>query len=346
MIASITLILASIVLWSVPLAILFSPDNMIQWGLIVLLTPVLLLGFHYRQSLDVGWRAGIIGILLAVVLAYGLNSVRLMRWNVIHPPEWDFQLFWLFGRVAVQGLNPYEPEHLRQLAQVLNPTDDLLAELYFFHSPPTLFLFAPLGWFDIHTAYLVWYLGHSMILILDIVLLWKIFQSDSGLLGLALTAALVLMLRATLSTIAFGQVNFLVLLLLLLFWCDRERKRGGIWLALGIIVKPVLVFLLIYLLLRRHWRVIASTFVTLATVSILTIIVFGPVMFFSYFFANPIVYDMPDYLYTEPINQSLLATILRVTQYDFSHTSPLFQPIFIFLTLILTGITEIGRAHV
>jgi hypothetical protein len=180
---------------------------------------------------------------------------------------------------------------------------------------------------------------HATILVLVIILLWKTFLGESGLMGLALAAALVFMIRATLSTLAFGQTNFLVLLMLLLFWRDRERERGGIWLALGIFTKPFLAFLLVYLLLQRHWRAIASTIFALAAISLLSIVVFGPATFSSYFTANPVA-KMPDYVYTEMLNQSLLATILRLTEYDFSDTSPLTYPTFIALTLILAGITS------
>src|SRR4029078_6970752 len=93
--------------------------------------------------------------------------------------------------------NPYNSDHLKQLALPMNPSKEFMAELYLFQTPPTLFIFAPLGWFDIHTAYLLWYLVQSAMIILDVILLWKIFQPDSGLIGLALTAALVVMLRST-----------------------------------------------------------------------------------------------------------------------------------------------------
>ena len=164
----------------------------------------------------------------------------------------------------------------------------------------------PLGWFDIHTAYALWYLFHSAVLLLVIVMLWRLFQESNGVFGLLLTTVLVLLLRSTYSTISHGQVNLLALLFLLLFWRENGRLWGGVWLALGVLVKPVLVFLLLYPVLRRQWRVLTGVLVASILVSLLTILVFGLMRFFEYFTANPIANDMPEYLYTEPIDQSLL----------------------------------------
>jgi hypothetical protein len=178
-----------------------------------------------------------------------------------------------------------------------------------------------------------------MILVGDIILLWKIFLPQTGRVGLAMIMGLILLLSGTLFTIAVGQINFLVLFLLLLFWRQRRQTWGGVWLAMGMLIKPVLLFVFIYPLVKRLWRVLVGAAVALAVTSIFTITIFGQEMFFSYILANPIAYHMPSYLYTESVNQSLLATILRLTNYNFGQTSPLIQPLFLTLAFGLTGLT-------
>jgi hypothetical protein len=173
---------------------------------------------------------------------------------------------------------------------------------------------------------------------LNIVLLWKIFLAETNFTGLVLVTILVTTLFGTMSTIQYAQTNFLALLLLLLFWRNHMRSRGGVWLALGILAKPFLAVFLLYLVLRKHWRVIISTFVTLLVALLLALVVFGPDTIL-YFTENPNA-RVPDFQYTEWTNQSLLASILRLTEYDFSDKSPLTHPIFITLTLVLTGITS------
>jgi hypothetical protein len=310
-------------------------------GLLLLLVPIILLGFHYHQRMSVPQRAVLLGVLLGIILLWSIHLTRIMDTNIAQPPEWDFLGFWLNGKVAAQGLNFYEPGHAQQLAKPFHPSTEFTHEILdvgFWYPPPTIFLFLPLGWFDIRTAYLLWYVAHSIILILDIFWLWKIFLNKSSWLGLALTAALILMLFGTQSTIIYGQTNFLALLMLLLFWRDRTFPRSGIWLALGIFTKPFLALLLGYLLLRQHWRILGNTVFILAALSLLTITVFSPVTFFSYFTPNHYG-SLPMWVYTEGSNQSLLAVILRYTHYDFSHISPLTQPIFVVSSLLLTIIT-------
>jgi len=305
------------------------------WARLILLS-FLLLSFHYRDRLGKRGRVVLAGTALATIGFYTAAAITVMRANIANPPEWDFQLFWIFGRVAVRGLNFYQPEYLHQLLGPLRPSAEFMRELFFFHPPPTMFLFVPLGWFDIHTAFLIWYCFNCAILAIDIILLWRIFQRQAGLLGLLLTTALVLMLPATLWTISYGQTNFIFLLMILLFWMERDHPRGGLWLAIGIFAKPLLVFLPIYPLLRRHWRVLGGMIVALAVISLLSMVVFGPSTFANYFTGNPIVNSMPASLYTESVNQSLLANVLRLTDYDFSQSSPYTQPLFIILALLLT----------
>ena len=48
---------------------------------------------------------------------------------------------------------------------------------------------------------------------------------------------------------------------------------------------------------------------------------------------------MPGFVYSEMNNQSLLATILRMTDYNFNDRSPLTHPLYIIFGFILTGIT-------
>jgi hypothetical protein len=104
-------------------------------------------GVHYRQALAARWRAALIGLTLAVILVFGINSTRIMHSNIAHPPEWDFLGFWIGGRLAVQGLNFYEPENYEQVAQHLSLSDEFaqeITEVGFWYPPPSMLLFVPL----------------------------------------------------------------------------------------------------------------------------------------------------------------------------------------------------------
>jgi hypothetical protein len=216
--------------------IVFFPP-IVGWRVVELLLPVILLGYHYRQRLTASRRALLVGLMLGIIFFTSVDGFRVVRSNSSHPPEWDFSVFWLSGRVAAQGMNFYEPEHYQEAARPLHPSKEFTEEILsvgFWYPPPSIFLFVPLGWFEIHTAILLWYIMNGSILVLAILLLWKIFLSQDGLVGLVLTMTLVLMLPSTRNNIQYAQTNFITLLTLLLFWRDRTRFRGGIWLALAL----------------------------------------------------------------------------------------------------------------
>lgn len=310
------------------------------WWALLAQIPLILAGYHWRHKLNIVLKGVAIGLMIGVFIVSGTRLLIVMRDNIETPPEWDFELFWLFGRASALGLNPYQQENLLSLAEPLNPSDFLVAELYYFHAPPTLFLFAPLGWFeDIHAAYAVWYGFHVLMMALSIRLMWRIFMADGNRMGLLLVATLVCVFSSTTDNFILGQVNFLLLALLLLFQRDYPSPRAGLWIGLGIMVKPILLFIPLFLLLRRQWKVIGTLIGTLGILSILTILVYGAEMFFMFFTNNTIANNMPNYLYTEIGNQSLLGAILRLMQFDFSRGSPYFQPLLIVAAGLVTLIT-------
>ncbi len=96
----------------------------------------------------------------------------------------------------------------------------------------------------------------------------------------------------------------------LLLLRDREHPRSGIWLALGILIKPLVGGLLILFILRRRWRVVGVTIVTLGLLSLLTILVFGLDNFTPYFLDGPMT-RLPANLYLEGFYQSLYSIITK-----------------------------------
>src|SRR3954467_7960490 len=110
---------ASVVIW-------FLVD---RWWLPACLALLLLCGFHYRAWLRNSWRSIWIGLLLAVLVAFGLQGLKIIYSNILHPPEWDFVVFWLDGRVAAHGLNFYDPHSYQQMATALSHSEDFTQEI-------------------------------------------------------------------------------------------------------------------------------------------------------------------------------------------------------------------------
>ncbi len=301
-----------------------------------------LVAFHFRKHLPVWVRVACLALIFASIGICCVWNFRIMHLHVEDPPEWDFRVFWMYGKVLARHGNVYLPSEYQEFKELFE-SDIQFTEASLnvgaTYPPQSMLLFKPLGFWNIHTAYLLWYVLQTTALVASIELLRRIFLGGSGVWGLGLAALLLFALRGTWVTINFGQTNFLVLLLILLYWRDHERPRAGVWLALGILVKLYVVLLLLYPLLRRQWLVLAWTVVSSLLLAFASLLVAGPTTFFSYFTLHPASH-LPNWVYSEGINQSLLAVILRNSNRGLGSHGPLAQPLFLALALLLTCVTS------
>jgi len=322
-------------------ALIRIPGIQHRWWLLAGLVPLLLAGCHRVEGRAAPTlRALLIGGLAAVAIAFAIPLLRIVEGNIAAPPEFDVQQFWLHARVAAQGLNVYEPEHSRELARSLHASDAMLAEFYFWYPPPSLFLFIPLGWLSLTAAAGLWYAIQLSALIADGFLVWRLFLRREGALAAALVAAFISILPATFGTLRFGQVNALTLLFLLLFWNDRERPRAGVWMVLAAITKPYAAVVGLFLLIHRRWKALGWAGATTAGAALLTIVVFGPRMFFSYFHSNPMTLHLENA--TIPGAVSLAGAFHRFQGGRLTNAQVLRSPLFLGAEVLLTAMTAWG----
>jgi len=303
--------------------------------------PVLLLWSHNRERMVGRLRKLSWAIVLTIIVAFGAGTAMILYRNLQQPPVWDFLSFWLNGQVAIRGLNFYQPAHYQMVSLPIPPGPTFTAEILevgFWYPPPSMILFMPLGLFDIRTGLIVWYAAQGASLAMCILLIWKAYFGRTNLAGLVLASAFVAVMAGTLTTLEFAQTNFLALLMVLLFWLDRGRKRGGMWLVIGAIVKPFLLLLVLVPILRKNVQVLLGAFMTLVVVCVLTIGLFGVETTRSYFTDNP-TSRLAGFIYTEVSNQSLLATVLRLDPAGITGKPGLGYPLYIGLVILMTGLT-------
>jgi glycosyl transferase family 87 len=311
----------------------------IPWWVPLLATPALLAGFslrHRHRWLRLLWT----GYATALVLAFGLLAARIVWRGAQSPPEWDFKVFWLFGRVASEGVNFYEPHHLQRAGADLEVSESFrreILEVGAWYPPASMLLFLPLGWLELEAAYAAWMLVNGAVLVLDLWLLWTAFYKRDGWPGLLLAAALLALLRPSLATLSCAQTNFLLLLPLLACWRRPQASHGGVLIGLASLVKPVAGALFLVALVRLQWRFLFGAAVT-ATVAVLASLgIFGTETHLA-FWDSPPTERMPPHVYTEDENQSLLATILRALEGPVPEGA-LQQPLFVVLAAVLTAAT-------
>ncbi len=301
--------------------------------------PLILLGLRYRSAMSTSWRSAWLALISAVLLGESALLVNEMRHNVAFVPEFDFLGFWLNAHVAAGHHNFYDPVQAQTLAQGMSIGSEFRREILdvgFWYPPPSIFVFLPLALFsNIHVAYAVWYALQVVALFMSAFLLARQFLNElNRFQGTAVVAALILLLPATAGTITFGQTTFFALMFTTLFWVNRGRGRGGFWLVLAALTKPLLGALAIALLCQRKWRPVVGLILSSLAISILTAVFFGPKTFFTYFQARPDA-RIPAWVYSEQTNQSLLGMLLRIT-----HSSPTEHlprlPLVVFATVALT----------
>jgi alpha-1,2-mannosyltransferase len=314
----------------------------------LVLTPVLLVGWWYRYSLPRALRRAYLALLGLVILAFGTLCLSRAAHNVEQPPQWDVESFWLFGKVAVAGYDFYLPssfyavaDSLRAAGQPVSSDDEfrqMVLDPAVPYPPVTMLAFAPLGAFDLHTGALVWYAALVVALVAVVLLLWRTFFETSGWWGLAFTAAMVLTLRPIYSTFAFGQTSLFLLIALLLFWRNRDRIPGGVYLALAMSVKPIGAFFVSFPLAVRQWRPVLATILAIVALVGVTALAFGTEVLTT-FVTTDLVDRLPETVFTTHVNQSLLGILVRATEHDASSGSPLWNPAFLAMSFAIVTLT-------
>src|SRR5262245_17515597 len=101
---------------------------MIPLWLRVLAMPVLLGGFLLRRRAPWLSRAWTV-YASAIVLVFGLASARMVWRGIQSPPEWDFRALWLFGRVASEGGDLYDPQGMLRASKGLELSSSFQREI-------------------------------------------------------------------------------------------------------------------------------------------------------------------------------------------------------------------------
>ena len=307
--------------------------------LILLFIPVF--GFLFlRRRLKPLWS--FIAILYLLGLStYPLLSVgRMVYLNYPKLPEWDFLCFWSSARVAVQGGDFYDPQSFYSLSLPYEPSEPFKEEwmnVGFWYPPTTMLLFLPLGLLEFSTGYFIWQFVNILLSFACIYVLWRSFLAEHGLFGLLLVAALLLTLTPSRSTFWFAQTNFLLLLLFLLFWRNRSKAWSGIFITVCAVIKPYMFILFLYPLLTRKWKQFLVAIAAMLLLVFMSVFIFGPEVFIRFLSAP--APDVPSFYYTEPINQSLLSTVLRVTGYQGGGGLPLSNPLYLGISALLAALT-------
>jgi alpha-1,2-mannosyltransferase len=199
----------------------------------------------------------------------------------------DFFQEWASATNFWSGLPIYTSHRItieRYMGYSVNPRADLLVE-WNAHPPTSVLLGLPLAWLDYPDAVLVWNLVSLAALLASVCLIVQALKVPFSIWSIVPIVTLLFLCYPLREHLIEGQINLVLLLLLTGTWVAERSGRdvwAGILLGTATAIKLFPALLLLYFVLRRQWRTVASTLVSLAAITALTALVLGMETFQDY----------------------------------------------------------------
>jgi hypothetical protein len=226
-----------------------------------------------------GWR-GVALVLLAVCCSFWQLHVHN---RVMGPNYSDLVTRWVGTRAAIAGLDPYSEDVLPDMLRMyyghypLTPSDPNPERQRFDYPANLVVLLAPLAYFNWPVARVIFLVVTIALLVLGLRGVIEMYPRRWTRLQIALALALAVCNWPVLWGLRLQQPTLLVagFMFLACFCLSRGREHvAGILLALAT-VKPqivliLLAWILLWAVLHRAWRLLASFAITLAVMLVLT----------------------------------------------------------------------------
>ena len=237
-------------------------------------------------------------IIALSVLIFGWAFFSIFRIITTRAP--DFSVLWFIAKDFYKTPNPY-----------LNPNIFTPSG----YPPFTYLLYIPLTPLSLIGAQLIFTLLSFAAILGSVYLSLKIVFKKVNLYILLFASSLTLTSFPVKFTLGMGQINAIVLFLLLLsFYLHLKNKSvtAGIIVGIAIILKPIFGFFLLFYILRKDWKLISYSLVTVFIGFLASLIYYGPALWF--YWLKDIVTPLANLAGRESYyNQGLLGFVSRLT---------------------------------
>ncbi len=150
--------------------------------------------------------------------------------------------------------------------------------LQYKYAPVSALFYAPLALLPVETAKIVWFFLEVLLLAGIGIVGWRILPTKRKTAAFVVGLGLLAMLKFLGREIELGQVNLLIIFLLVLmttaFMVRRDAWAGALW-AVSIFFKPYALIFLPYFLLKKRGRILASGAAVLAAGGLLPAVFYG-----------------------------------------------------------------------
>lgn len=260
----------------------------------------------------------------------------------------DFLCFYMQGQLGVHHLNFYDPNSFAILLKNENYpftfTEAFRAEILdvgLLSPPITMLFFAPLASIDYHTSQVILASLTFIFIIVNTILVNVVFvKKERSLYSFFLIFIIIVLIPGTQSTIGYNQTNFFLLFFLILTMHKMNKPISGVYLALSLIIKPISGILILFFIFHKKWKQVIYFVVTGAVLLFITGLIWGFQNIFG-FIQSPPTLRLPQELYTQQINQSLIGVLNRNLQF-YGLASGLINILYYVVIIILLAGTYIS----
>jgi hypothetical protein len=247
-------------------------------------------------------------LLLLVVLFSAVRYLHDLVKFLVESPFIDFAHYYTYATVVAMGLDPFDPQAVARVDELLHIRRAGGAANY----PPLFYLFMqPWALLPFRPAAVAWFLAGQACLVGSLVLCLRTYATASPV-RVATALFVVLNYQPLLESVALGQTNLLLLLLVTLGWWGLRTEKP--WLTAGAVAVAFHIKAQYGLLLPMLWwmgrRTESVRTAVLAGLGLgVGLLVLGPAHHEEYI---RYVTGMPDILLTWTANLSPRATLHRL----------------------------------
>lgn len=226
-------------------------------------------------------------VLIVLLAMIALASIKTSASSLAVPDVYfkDFLQEYLLAKAAVSGVNPYLP--LPELAhRFINPSSEILLQHPTPHPPPVAIISLPLVLLRYEQAAAVWFGFEIICIFIAAFLLLRGLSLRQSFLNIVTLGSLALCWHPFWEELVLGQINTLLLVLLLAAWIDFRAgrdARGGIWLGLIMALKVMAWPIAILMLCKRRWQAVIAIALTVVGMHLVAMAVIGINHYFDYY---------------------------------------------------------------
>src|SRR6185312_3442770 len=304
--------------------------------------------YYAYHNLNTPWEKISKGILI------GLSTFMLLilTFETLHAAtsnnEFDFMCFYMQGQLGLHHLNFYDPHSFTVLLQNNNFNytfsdgfKSQIIDVGLLSPPITMLFYTPLSSIDYHTSRLILTILIFIFIFGNAVLANKIFvKNDRSFYSFLFILLIIMFLPGTSETIGYNQTNFFLLFFLLLGIYKINKPISGVYFAISLIIKPISGFLMLFFISTKKWKSASYFVATLIVLFSITGFFWGFQNIIG-FFQSPPTERLPQDLYVQNINQSLIAVLNRnMARYNLPQT--FINSIFYLCAIIMVFLTYIA----